>query len=270
MNLEHKKRWISALLGLALLVGIYFTLGHYGVVLIAVVISVAAYYEFLNFSGAAGSSKGVSFGASLALSIWLCLSMPGELEAVYLAGLAVMIRGLWRVHHSPPENLGQEFQLTQARVFGLTYLVVFPSFLPKVHALPHGPFQLLLVIGIVWLGDIGAYYGGKTFGRRKLSPSISPGKTLEGAAVGVLSCALWAGIYGSWALPHLPSWKLVLIAVLSSFVAQAGDLMESLMKRAYSVKDSGALIPGHGGVFDRFDSLILVVPFFYLLLRLGT
>jgi len=276
MNLEHKKRWISALFGLTILLVIYFFMGHYGVVLIAVSISVAAYYEFLSFSGnshragAPVKSKWISVAASLFLSAWLCLSLPGDLEAIYLAGLAVLIRGLWRVHQSSPDEVAEQFRLTQSRVFGLVYLVVFPSFVPKVHDLPHGPFLLLFLIGVVWLGDIGAYYGGKTLGKHKLSPTISPGKTLEGSIAGLVSCAVWATLYGNWALPQLPTWKLVLIAVLSSAVAQAGDLMESLMKRAYSVKDSGGLIPGHGGVFDRFDSLILVAPFFYLLLRMGT
>lgn len=270
MSLEHKKRWISGLIGLALLLGLYFGLGHPGVVLIAVAISVASYYEFLSFSGAAGGAKWLSLAAGAVLSAWLCLQLPGELEAIYLAGLAVLLRGLWRVHASSAEALAGEFQRMQARVFGLTYLVVFPAFVPRVHGLPHGPWLLLFMIGIVWLGDIGAYYGGRSLGRNKLSPVISPGKTLEGSVSGLLACALWAWLYGSRALPHLPVWKLVLIAVLGSVVAQAGDLLESLMKRAYSVKDSGGLIPGHGGVFDRFDSLILVAPFFYLLLRVIT
>ena len=270
MNLEHKKRWISGLIGLALLLGLYFGFGHAGVIMIAVAVSVASYYEFLSFSGAAGNSKWLSLAVGTVLAAWLCVGLPGALEIVYLAGLAVLMRSLWRVHQTSGGELTAEFQRMQARVFGLTYLIVFPSFVPHVHALAHGPWLLLFLIGIVWLGDIGAYYGGRTFGRHKLSPAISPGKTLEGSAAGLLSCALWAWLYGAKALPHLPVWKLVLIAVLSSVVAQAGDLLESLMKRAYSVKDSGGLIPGHGGVFDRFDSLILVAPFFYLLLRLAT
>jgi len=270
MNLEHKKRWISALLGLALLLAVYFSLRHQGVVLITVVISVIAYYEFLIFSGAGAASRWFSLLVGFALSTWLCFSLPGGLEAVYLSILAVLLCGLWRVHSNGAEALAGEFQLTQSRVFGLVYLVIFTSFVPKVHDLPHGPALLLFIIGIVWLGDIGAFYGGKTLGRHKLSPIVSPGKTLEGAFSGLLSCAFWAAVYGSWALPHLPLWKLVVVAILSSIVAQAGDLLESLMKRAYSVKDSGGLIPGHGGVFDRFDSLILVAPFFYLLLRLST
>ena len=107
-------------------------------------------------------------------------------------------------------------------------------------------------------------------GKRKLSPSISPGKTLEGSFTALVACALLGIAFGYFGLNHVAPWKLAVIAVLSSVVAQAGDLLESLMKRAYQVKDSGNLIPGHGGVFDRFDSLILAAPFFYLLVRIGT
>lgn len=270
MNLEHKKRVISAVLGLFLLLGIYFGLGHIGVVLIALVISVASYFEFLSFSGSEASAKWLSLAAGAALAAWLGLELPGGIEATYLAALALVLHGLVRVHNGTPEGVAQESAGIVARVFGLLYLIVFPSFVSKVHGLPHGPALLFLMIGVVWLGDIGAYYGGKNFGKHKLSPLISPGKTWQGAIAGLLSCALWAVLWGGYALPHISAWKWVLICMLSSVVAQAGDLMESLLKRAYAVKDSGSLIPGHGGVFDRFDSLILMAPFFYLLLRLGT
>ncbi|MGZ3650911.1 MAG: phosphatidate cytidylyltransferase [Bdellovibrionota bacterium] len=270
MNLEHKKRVISAVVGLVALLAIYFGFGHPGLIVIMVAISAASYYEFLQFSGAAGRSRALSLAAGTVLSIWLCVGLPGALEAVYVSALAVLLRGLWRVHQSGPDHIVSEVQHSQSRVFGLTYMVVFPSFVTRVHALPHGPALLFLLIGVIWLGDIGAYYGGKAFGRNKLSPSISPGKTREGALAGLVVCALWAAAWGSYSLGHLPVWKWILIAVLTSVVAQAGDLLESLLKRAYSVKDSGGLIPGHGGVFDRFDSLILAAPFFYLLLSIAT
>lgn len=270
MNLEHKKRVLSASVGMIALLAIYFGLGHAGVVLITAVVAAAAYYEFLTFSKAGGSRPWLALPTGAALCAWLGLGLPGELLALYLTALAVLLRGLWRVHRGGADSLAHHFQLIQARVFGLAYLVVFPAFVPKTHALPHGPALVLLLIGIVWLGDIGAYYGGRAFGRHKLSPQISPGKTLEGALSGSLASALWAFLFCLYALPHIPSYKWVLIALLTSVVAQAGDLVESLMKRTYAVKDSGGLIPGHGGVFDRFDSIILAAPFFYLLLRLLT
>lgn len=268
MSLEHKKRIIAAVLGLLAIFGIYFTLGHVGLIALTVFLSVLAYWEFLIFSGSPKKYSILPVVMGIALSIWLCIGWPGDFIAFYLVALTVLLQGLWIAHSERPEALPSEYWFTQAQVFGLVYLIAFPAFVPRIHALPHGPAYLIFLMGIVWLGDTGAYYGGKMFGKNKLSPNISPGKTLEGAFAAILVCAVFAVVHGQLALPHMSPWKLVLVAVLSSVVAQAGDLFESMMKRTYKVKDSGTLIPGHGGVFDRFDSVILAAPFFYFLVRL--
>ncbi len=270
MNQEHKNRWITAVLGLIALFGIYFVGGHWGLVFISIVISTAAYYEFLTISRAAEDRKWLSVALGCALSIWLCLDLPAPTVALYLAMAAIMGRSLLQVHYAGAETLAGNFFQAQTKAFGLLYMVFFTSFVPRIHSLAHGPELLLFLLLVIWLGDTAAYYGGKTMGKRKLSPSISPGKTLEGSFTALLTCALLGIAFGYFALTHVAPWKLAVIAVLSSVVAQAGDLLESLMKRAYHVKDSGTLVPGHGGVFDRFDSLILAAPFFYLLVRIGT
>lgn len=270
MSLEHKKRWLAAVVGLAFLFGAYFLFGHWGLVAITVILSTISYYEFLVFSKASTSLRILSTAAGFALSAWLCLGLPSPTLALYVVIAAILVRSLWQAHVSSPESLAPNFAHAQTRVFGLIYLVFFPSFIPGIHSLPHGPYLLLFLLLIIWLGDTAAYYGGKSLGRHKLSPNVSPGKTLEGAATALLACVVLAVCYGYFQLTHVAPWKLALIAVLSSLMAQAGDLLESLMKRAYQVKDSGGLIPGHGGVFDRFDSLILAAPFFYLLVRLAT
>lgn len=270
MNLEHKKRWIAAVVGLTLLFGAYYLFGHWGLVAIMVAISTVAYWEFLTFSLSAQNLRWPATIVGGALSLWLCLGLPGGLTAFYLASLLIILRGLWRAHTSPAEGLPADFTHVQERIFGLVYLVVFPSFVTRLHSLPHGPWLLLFLLLVIWVGDTAAYYGGKTLGRHKLSLNVSPGKTLEGAAVALVACAIMAVVFRQFALFYVAPWKLAVIALLTSFVAQAGDLVESQMKRAYQVKDSGSLIPGHGGVFDRFDSLILAAPFFYLLVRIAT
>lgn len=128
----------------------------------------------------------------------------------------------------------------------------------------------LLAQIVAWLCDMGAYLVGRTWGRRKLAPEISPGKTIEGGlggmvlgALGALACA-WA-----FALPLHPLAALVAGALLS-MIGQLGDLAESLIKRQAGVKDSGSLIPGHGGIFDRFDSLLLIAAATYYLARILT
>jgi phosphatidate cytidylyltransferase len=119
----------------------------------------------------------------------------------------------------------------------------------------HGLVLLIWVFLVTWSTDIGAYFAGRAFGRRKLAPSISPGKTVEGLYGGVIAAALIGGAWAIWTGLGTP---LLLLAPLFALAAQAGDLFESRMKRRAGVKDSGSWLPGHGGVLDRLDGLVPV------------
>lgn len=140
-----------------------------------------------------------------------------------------------------------------------------------LHALPNGPLKLLFVLFLVFAADTGAYFAGRTFGRRKLAPMVSPGKTIEGAIGGLLLCALWGGVAGSFAFGlHEPAAIAVMVAlsVIAAVVSIIGDLTESMLKRAVGLKDSGHILPGHGGILDRVDSIVVAVPVMLLGLRL--
>ena len=268
MNQEHKKRWLAAIAGILAFGAIYYFFRGWGLAFAAVLVSWGSYIEFLSFSGASKTLRLTASLVGLALSIWLCLELPGALVVFYLACLFIILRCLWQAHSSPAENMAVIFSHAQSRIFGLAYLILFPSFVPKIHSLAHGPSLVALLFLTCWLGDTAAYYGGKTWGKRKLSANVSPGKTLEGTFTALVVSAILGISFGFFTLGHLALWKLPLITLATSFVAQAGDLVESMMKRAYQVKDSGGIIPGHGGVFDRFDSVILSAPFFYFLVQL--
>jgi phosphatidate cytidylyltransferase len=127
---------------------------------------------------------------------------------------------------------------------------------------------------MAWVGDTCAYFGGRAFGRRKLLPSVSPAKTVEGALSAVVGTvaigALYAwGVFGIWLNVPIGPVAGALAGLLVSPVAQIGDLAESLFKREAGVKDSGRLLPGHGGVLDRFDSLFFAIPVVYWFLTLA-
>jgi phosphatidate cytidylyltransferase len=159
---------------------------------------------------------------------------------------------------------------THARVFKLAAatLSVVPAWcaLALIHAeRPNGHFWLLLALAIVWAADSGAYFAGRKFGKHKLSPRISPNKTIEGLVGGVVAgmvVALVAAPFIGTKFSQLPA--VALVAAWTILFSVVGDLFESLMKRHVGAKDSGHLIPGHGGVLDRIDSVLAALPVFAL------
>ncbi|MEW4982441.1 MAG: phosphatidate cytidylyltransferase [Cycloclasticus sp.] len=125
----------------------------------------------------------------------------------------------------------------------------------------YGPDLLMYLLLLIWIADSGAFFAGRAFGKHKLSPIISPGKSIEGVVGGLLACLLFAFLGANhFAVESAASF--ILISVYIAFVSVFGDLFESLMKRRANVKDSGAILPGHGGILDRIDSLIAAAPVF--------
>jgi phosphatidate cytidylyltransferase len=139
-------------------------------------------------------------------------------------------------------------------------LVAFPlSFAVRLHGLgKQGPWLLLFALVITWVGDTGAYFVGRTMGKHPLAPHLSPKKTWEGSVASFLGSLLMGVAFGRWLMAPLP--HLLAMAAVGNVAGQAGDLLESAYKRSAGVKDSGGLLPGHGGILDRIDALILAIP----------
>jgi len=121
---------------------------------------------------------------------------------------------------------------------------------------------VLVLMGTIWAGDAAAYYGGRALGRHKLAPTISPNKTVEGSVAGLAGSIVAGILLGSWLLQRQISF-LALASLAAAIAGQLGDLAESALKRSAGVKDSSSLLPGHGGMLDRLDSLIFAAPMFY-------
>ena len=130
-----------------------------------------------------------------------------------------------------------------------------------------GPGPLTWLLVIVAVSDSSQYYAGRRFGRLKLAPAVSPAKTREGAVGGLIGAAIAGGLLARLWLPQWPVWTTVVVAIALAIFGMAGDLFESLLKRGVGVKDSSALIPGHGGILDRIDSHLFAAPVFYLFVR---
>ena len=139
-------------------------------------------------------------------------------------------------------------------------LVAFPfSFAIPLHAARgHGPTLLLFAMVIVWVSDTAAYFAGRSIGKRPFAPKLSPNKTWEGAVAGFLASLAVAFVFMPWV--NVPLVHLLGMAALGNIAGQVGDLLESGYKRSAGIKDSGTLLPGHGGVLDRIDALILAIP----------
>jgi phosphatidate cytidylyltransferase len=147
-------------------------------------------------------------------------------------------------------------------------LVLVPAWISLVSILQvagQGAALLLLALAIIWSADIGAYFAGHRWGRLKLAPQVSPGKTLEGVGGGLVSAVLTAGLGGN--LLDLPLAATLPLGLCMAAVSVVGDLTESMFKRSVGIKDSGSLFPGHGGVLDRIDSITAAAPLFALVLQ---
>jgi phosphatidate cytidylyltransferase len=146
---------------------------------------------------------------------------------------------------------------------GLLYIGLTLSYLVMIRLLPQGEWLLLFVLLVTWAADTGAYYVGTLCGQHALAPRISPKKTIEGLVGGLLGAMLFAYAARWWFLSEISVVDCLLLAVLLTIAGLWGDLAESAVKRSVGVKDSGGLLPGHGGMLDRLDSLLFTAPAFY-------
>ncbi|MBC7976665.1 MAG: phosphatidate cytidylyltransferase [Myxococcales bacterium] len=254
--------------------------------LLAIAAALAA-NEYYGIARAAGLQPMATLGSALAGVAPLALHaqrrgvMHGELTAigvvVVLIVFAVSIRRRW------PD--GHPIAAVSTTVFGIIYTGVTLGYAYVLRYHPYaigaraGAALLALPLILTWTSDIGAYFVGRAFGKRKLIPVVSPGKTVAGAVGALVLCMIVSWAYTRWVLvPNAslamslkskdiaaPAVAAMLFGGLISIAAQVGDLAESLIKRDAGVKDSSHLLPGHGGVLDRLDSLFFVLPFSYLL-----
>lgn len=253
-------RIISALVALPLLIFVVLKGGLYLEVAVAL-ISVIGMYEFYNaLSKKFSPLKWPSIATLLGLQY---LYRSGEFFA--LQGLlAFYIIGVLMTYVVSKKMKIQDAALS---VLGLVYIGFFLYHVILFTKMDHG-YMLGYIFIVSWGADTGAYFVGKAIGKRKLSPIISPNKSIEGAVGGVVTAMVLSGLWSAYfdVSMVVPS---ILIAIVGSLTSIMGDLTASKIKREIDIKDYGKIMPGHGGIMDRFDSLILVTPLVYYLLNIS-
>jgi len=196
----------------------------------------------------------------VALSTWILAERPFNTPFVAIVGLAIAAGFVLGRGRAVPSSL--------AALFGVVYIGIPFALLAHLRAVAGWQPTLLLVAAVV-VSDSLQYYSGRLFGRRPLAPTVSPKKTVEGAIGGVICGALFMAVAISFAFPATPVIVRVLLGLVIVFLGIAGDLFESRLKRVAGIKDSSAIIPGHGGVLDRIDALLFAIPVFYFMVLQG-
>src|SRR5690625_1999835 len=197
------------------------------------------------------------------ISLWLIL-LPEQIQLTSLpkTNVLIILAILLLIYTVITEN---KFTFTEVGFIVITLIYISMGFYFFIHVRFLGLNYLLFILFTIWATDTGAYFTGYAVGKRKLWPAISPNKTIEGAIGGLFFAIVTAIIFQLiHPFSHSISY-LILIAFIISVVGQIGDLVASAYKRHYNVKDSGKILPGHGGILDRFDSLLFVLPFLYVI-----
>lgn len=190
---------------------------------------------------------------------WLSF-LPAQLNRLTTTYILILLLLAHTVFHKT------RFNFDDAGVLTLAILYIGMGFNAFLTARADGFFTLLYGMLIVWLTDSGAYIFGRQFGKHKLAPKVSPNKTWEGSVLGTVAATLILAIYlHFFPVGHVNLGLMVVVTIVLSILGQIGDLIESALKRSYGVKDSGKILPGHGGILDRFDSMLLVMPTLHLL-----
>jgi phosphatidate cytidylyltransferase len=229
----------------------------WGIVFAATLI---ALYEFFTITLADRTDQLFAIGLGIVLSLVVYWGAAAAALVLPAATIVPAVYYLFRFR-----DLQTVMQRLSVTTFGLVYAGLLILFLAlQKRDLPHGDGWVLLTLMTAWFGDTGAYFAGRFLGKTKLYPAISPGKTRAGAVGGLAGSFCGAVLANLWFFPQLGWVHGAVVTIAGGALGQTGDLVESMLKRAYGVKDSGKILPGHGGILDRVDAVLFIAPFVYL------
>ena len=264
---QEMKRIITAAILIPLVLVLIFKAPFWLMPILAGIVALPAAWEFLGLANASGArTPKILVLASIAVLLYFSFRQSYEVPPV-LSGLSLLIL-VYCAFRGPLDSILKD---VGSSVFCLVYIGLSMATIPWLAAQENGPSLLTFLLCVVWSGDTLALYIGRAYGRHKLAPQLSPNKTWEGSVASMVGSILITLLLtflatllarrGSNLLSYPGSvFRWVFLAVLLNIAAQVGDLVESALKRGAGVKDSGTLLPGHGGMLDRIDALLLAAP----------
>jgi phosphatidate cytidylyltransferase len=261
--MTHLRRWITSIVAIPILLYAMGPGPRWLFCGLVSFVSLVALYEFLRITSPHLSRAARILSLSLSVGFMLLAFQGPPRVAVVYFPLSMFL--LWSVLlFSSPSERSRSVEHLGKIALGFTYVCLPLSLLLIIHGQPEGNGWIYFLLSVVFAGDTGAFYAGRFTGKHKLYPAISPGKTWEGAVGGFAASVLAAFLFTLvFPLPQ-PLLKILALAACLSVAEQVGDLAESMLKRVYAVKDSGRILPGHGGMLDRIDGLLFSVPVLYL------
>jgi phosphatidate cytidylyltransferase len=270
------KRILTAIVGLPILLYTVWSRSPYFFVILTAIAALLALSEFYGLASKVGYKPQIVVGYIAGLVV-LASYLFNEPSLAVAAVIALSIVSLSAALRSADE-IKNSLMSVSSTVFGVIYVAFLPGCLIGVRMLPDAVTRLsaphlaskvlTMFFALVMMTDTGAFYVGRSLGRHKLAPKISPGKTVEGAIGGLAAAIITGFLCRVLFFPEIPITHALALGAAIGLVGQIGDLAESMLKRGAGVKDSGNLLPGHGGMLDRIDSILFCAPLLYYYARL--
>lgn len=245
--------------------------GGYLLAAVLLFLALTAFYELTKACGLSGKSGGMRglevIGYIGIVTYYLLMTFCKEQIYLFLMLIVILAAFMFLYVFSFPRYHAEQIMCA---FFCVAYAPVMLSFIFLVRELPYGIYSVWMIFISSWICDTCAYVVGMLIGQHKLAPALSPKKSIEGAVGGVVGAALVGALYAYFVVEpaireQRVTWVFVLISAVGAVISQVGDLAASAIKRNHEIKDYGKLIPGHGGIMDRFDSVIFTAPMIYFL-----
>ena len=254
-------RILTALVGIPVVIACI----YYGGLAFYIMFFAVILFSVMEFFSVCKKYKPMSIlGTLVSIVFFLALSTGTYVQETIIVSIFILF--FFAMFKKSIENISSTLTVTCFGAFFITWTLfhmVLIRDIPK-----YGMYYIIFLFVNIWMLDTGAYFIGKAFGKHKLAPLVSPKKTIEGAIAGVVTAIIISLIYRNLFLQQvLTNQETIIFALVISFVGQFSDLAESLFKRDCNIKDSGNILPGHGGMLDRFDSYLFCAPVFYYLIQ---